>query len=41
MTALEKDFLNGSWVFSCQRITICKPEENTLLKLICQEMDGV
>lgn len=30
MTALEKDILNGSCVFSCQRITISKPEENTV-----------
>jgi len=35
MTALEKDILNGSCVFSCQRITISKPEENTLLTLMC------
>jgi hypothetical protein len=35
ITALEKDILNGSCVFSCQRITISKPEENTLLTLMC------
>jgi hypothetical protein len=41
MTVPEKDSLNGSCMFSCQRITISKPEENTLLRLICQEMDDV